>query len=154
MDWGKNLLPIQVLVIVSISDCLQREIPGFPQKGIKNLLHHLQLSFNTGAFVIHIHAYMLWVHTVCVCVYVHSCDLCMCVPTPLACLTGSDTCVAFPGIAGPVPNCQEINAKDSALLLSPHIHPSLLTSRCPPPTLSLSVSSFSFFPFCLAQSPY
>lgn len=62
------------------------------------------------------------------------------VPSPLACLTGSDTSVAFPGKAGPVPNCQEISATDSALLLSPHVPPlSLNLTLPPPPPLSLSV---------------
>lgn len=163
-------------VIVSIFDCVQRETPGFPQRGIKTpciipgflllLSHRCFCNPHTLAYTLSaprvFWEFSIYEHFcvrvyVCVCMRIcclHMCCVCTClrlswvcirVPSLLACLTGSDTSVAFPGESGPVPNCQEINATDSALLLSPHIPPSPSSSVCPPLLLSLSwsVSLFS-----------
>lgn len=130
----------------------------FSSERHQNSLHHPQISLAPCFRNLH-KLTDTCVHTVfmstCMCVYVcclHMCCsvytciwVCMCVPSLLACLTGSDTSVAFPGESGPVPNCQEINATDSALLLSPRIPPSPYSSVCP-----LCLFSFLFFSLCFA----
>lgn len=139
-------------------------MPGFPLKSIKTpciipTFPHL----HTGALVIYTPSQTLWAHAMslfpsiylsvcclhmcrCLCACMWLRWVCMRVPSLLACLTGSDTSVAFPGESGPVPNCQEINATDSALLLSPRIPPSPCSSVYPFfLSLSVSVSSLSFF---------
>lgn len=128
----------------------------------------LFMSISLCTLCLSVCVYMLSPHVLCVCTCMCLSCVCTCmwlscvctlVPFLLACLTGSDTSVAFPGESGPVPNCQEINATDSALLPPPPLNSplSLCLSLFPPPHFFLSrfLSLLSsFFSLCLAQSTY
>lgn len=118
----------------------------------------LFMSISLCTLCLSVCVYMLSPHVLCVCTCMCLSCVCTCmwlscvctlVPFLLACLTGSDTSVAFPGESGPVPNCQEINATDSALLPPPPLNSplSLCLSLFPPPLLSLSLSVSPLFFF-------